>query len=81
MIDESRHSDHLRSRSRTEPLRGGDRYLDRFPTLRSIQAHLIEQAHAADVRIVGVHEATELTQDIVDEIALRATAAQEVVGA
>lgn len=81
MIDESRHGDHLRSRSRTEPLRGGDRYLDRFPTLRSIQAHLIEQAHAADVRIVGVHETTELTQDIVDEIALRATAAHEVVGA
>ncbi len=72
MIDESCHAAHLRARSASEPLRGGDRYLDRFPTLRAIQAHLIEQAHSAGVPTVDLHEATELTQSIVDEIAARA---------
>lgn len=78
MIDESRHSDHLRTRSEHEPLRGSDRYLDRFPTLRAIQDHLIERARAAGTRIVDVHEATELTQSIVDEIAARADSARPV---
>ncbi len=78
MIDESRHSDQLRTRSESEPLRRGDRYLDRFSTLRAIQAHLIEQADAAEVPIVDVHEATELTQSIVDEIAARAESGHEV---
>lgn len=81
MIDESQHSEHLRSRSESEPLRGGDRYLDRFPTLRAIQTHLIEQAHLEGIPIVGVHETTELTQDIVDEIAVLASPGQAVVGA
>lgn len=82
MIDESRHTEHLRARTESEPLRGGHRYLDRFRELRSIQTHLIEQAHAEGIRIVGSHEATELTQDIVDEIAVRATAAtRSAVGA
>ena len=71
VVDEQRHNDHLEGRGRSEPLRGATRYLDGFAKLRATQTHLVDKARDASVDIVDIHAATELTQDIVDEIADR----------
>lgn len=71
VVDEQRHQDHLEGRGRSEPLRGATRYLDGFSKLRATQEHLVELAHANGVDVVDIHAATELTQNIVDEIADR----------
>ena len=46
------HRQRLAHRSHAEPLRGGDRGMAEFPTIRAIQAHLIEQAEANGVTVV-----------------------------
>lgn len=69
VVDEERHRTHLDGRSQDEPLRGSDRYLEAFSGLRAIQRHRVEQAAEVSVSVVDIHEATELTQNIVDEIA------------
>ena len=62
------HRQRLAHRSHAESLRRGDRGLAEFPTIRAIQAHLIEQAEANDVTVVDSSGLGELTQSIVDEI-------------
>jgi 2-phosphoglycerate kinase len=73
--DAELHRERLTHRSRTEPLRGGQRGLAEFPTIRAIQDHLVEAADASGVTVVEPSGLGDLTQSIVDEI-VRATEAR-----
>ena len=67
--DPTRHAQHLRRRAGDEPLRGGARHIDQLQSIRSVQHHLADLAAAAGVPTVDARIATDLTQNIVDEIA------------
>lgn len=71
VVEEERHRLHLDGRGHDEPLRGSSRYVEAFAALRAIQSHRVDQAERSHVGVVDVHETTELTQSIVDEIASR----------
>jgi 2-phosphoglycerate kinase len=65
----SYHSHQLAQRAESEPLRDGDRHIAEFDAIRAIQAHLTESAADAGVDTVDARTTTDLTQNIVDEIA------------
>jgi 2-phosphoglycerate kinase len=66
-----RHAELLRRRETTEPLRRGDRHLERLDHIRLIQQHLLDRARTTGVGALDGGEAGDLTQDIVDEIVHR----------
>lgn len=71
-VDDVRHEANLRRREITEPLRGGDRHLVGFETIREIHRHLREAATEAGIDAVDAAEGAAMIQDIVDEIVARA---------
>lgn len=47
----------------------GDGSTSRFPAIRAIHDHLVERADAAGITTIDAHDAGDLTQSIVDEVA------------
>ena len=68
-VDE--HAELLRRRESSEPHRQGQRHLARLDHIRLIQDHLMHQAERAGITAMDGGEASDLTQDIVDEIVQR----------
>ncbi len=65
------HRSNLASRRNAEPLRDGDRHLQRFDHITAIQDHLVAQAKTAGIPTMNVAESTALTQDLVGEVVER----------
>lgn len=78
--DAGLHRERLTHRARTEPLRGGQRGLAEFPTIRAIQDHLVEAAREHGVEVVEPTGLGDLTQSVVDEIVSATQADPETDG-
>lgn len=62
------HRSNLLRRRADEPLRSGDRHLERFDRIGMIKEHLRDLADAAHVSTIDIAEAPAMTQDLVGEI-------------